>query len=64
MDFMNRLDDLYRKHEQLFDSLDFLMRAECLEQENWLEGLQEPDDDELEEMNRNAEELLRDLGEL
>ena len=61
MDYMDRLEDLYRKHESFFDAMDFHMSAEYIEDADWDLTVQEPNPDEMVLMDLAAEELLADI---
>lgn len=56
----DRLDFLADMHEDLFSWIDEQM-IESWEDEDWHLDLLEPSDEELEMMNRAAEEFLRDM---
>lgn len=59
---MDYLDRLYEQNKDFFDRLDAFMIVDIELHPYWHE-LDEPSPEELELMNRNAEEILLDLGD-
>lgn len=58
MDYLQRL---YEIHQDFFDGLDASLAAEFPSEGHWEDFLVEPSDEELEIMNRNANDLLHDI---
>lgn len=57
---MDYLDRLYSQYQEFFDKLDVLMHGQEIPMD-WHLDLLEPDADEMEMINRNADDFLQDM---